>query len=280
LTEMALEHSSLAPSLSYPALDVITGPFFMIDSYYSGKKITLGRGGLPNSRVDVQIASHEYGHHVIMTLAPQLSLSTFHEGMADFLACSYTKEATWTSSIPIVLQRPCENDHAWPADAQDLKQACDIMISGFQSAGWDQAYPDDYDALTDCSEMDPPYPLEGHQTGMIVSGALWSIGQAVGQTVFLPIYLRALTLIPASGVGDFGMLHQALVAADQEMHAGAHVAAIEAELTKRGMMFDVGISDLEMRTTYACLFTPEHEEAGLVPAGPLVPVPRLRSRVR
>lgn len=285
VTEMALSHHASDEALELSAIDLYTGPFFVFDSFYSkgdhvkGESITLGRAGLPGNRLDVHIAAHEYGHHLISSLAPGLSVSTLHEGMADYLSCAFTADATFMRSLPSALQRPCDNDHRWPDDAGDTHQACQLLRDAFHTAGWDDSYQDELETIDACLAMPPPHALEGHQTGMIVSGALWALHEQIGEDIFVPLLLEALRLLPPEDAGDFGMFRLALLGADQAIHRGTHAAVIEDELAWRGISEDVGLAALEHGVGYACLMTPEHAGSDMVPAGPLLPVARARRRV-
>lgn len=279
VTEMALSLNVLDAELAAPAVALATGPFFLANSYYSPEHgVTLGRGGLPGGRLDVEMAAHEYGHHAVTTLAPGLSLSTLHEGMADFLACHQSKDPDLMATLPAALRRPCENARRWPDDAQNVQQACALLVQAFQQAGWSKSYESEYEAALDCAAMPPPWALEGHQTGMIVSGALWSLHESLGVGTFMPLFFRALTLLPKEPTGDFGMLRAALHAADEALFGGANTAALDAELAYRGMLSDVGLGDQELEggTAYACLETAEHRAADRLPAGPIMAMARNR----
>jgi hypothetical protein len=280
VTQMALAQQAADDALSLPPVEVFTGPFFLFDSFYTGEGLTLGRAGLSGSRLDVDITAHEYGHHVVATLAPALHLSTLHEGMADFLSCAFRGDAAFMDSLPAPLQRPCDNDSAWPFDAYDTQQACALLAAGFKDAGWDQEYEEEYDTVQACLAAPGPHLLEGHLTGMIVSGALWSLHVDLGPATFMPLFLEALRQLPDDVPGDFGMLGTALLAADAAIYDGAHSAKIQLELEQRGMTADVGIATHEEGIGYACLYTPEHAAKGLVPAGPLLPAARPRRASR
>ncbi|MEJ7731555.1 MAG: hypothetical protein WKG00_20370 [Polyangiaceae bacterium] len=275
MTEMALAHHAADTTLIPPsAVEVFTGPFFVFDSFYGTDAVTLGRAGLSGTRLDVDIAAHEYGHHLISTLAPGIEVSTLHEGIADYLACAFTDDPRFMDALPAALARPCDNDHAWPADALDTHQACQLLEQGFASAGWTEKYASEYGAIEACLAMESPYLLEGHQTGMIVSGALWALHEGIGAARFLPLLHEALRRVPVEVEGDFGMLTTALLAADAELYDGENHQALVDELGARGMSADVGLAAHEGHVGYACLMTPEHEALGLLPAGPLLPHPR------
>ena len=277
VTEMALAHHAMDEDLDLSAIDLYTGPFFLFDSFYSaGESITLGRAGLPGNRLDVHIAAHEYGHHVIATLAPGLSASTLHEGMADFLSCVFNETAAFMGGLPVELRRPCDNQHRWPDDGKNVNEACQLLNAAFESTDWADEYDDELETIQDCLEMPPPYALEGHQTGMIVSGALWSLRDQLGEATVLALFYDALRRIPEDAAGDFGILRTALLEADDALFDGEHTSDIEAELALRGMLEDVGLSALEHGVGYSCLMTPEKRDSGRVPAGPLLPVARMR----
>jgi hypothetical protein len=280
MTEMPLAHHAADTTLApMSAVEVFTGPFFVFDSFYGAGAVTLGRAGLSGTRLDVDIAAHEYGHHLISTLAPGIQLSTLHEGIADYLACAFTGDPRFMDALPSALSRPCDNDHAWPTHALDTHQACQLLKQGFASAGWAEKYASEYGAIEECLASESPYLLEGHQTGMIVSGALWALHEEIGAARFLPLVHEALRRVPLEVEGDFGMLSTALVAADAALYEGAHHQALLAELGARGMTADVGLAEHEGHVGYACLMTPEHDAQGLVPAGPLLPHPR-RARAK
>jgi hypothetical protein len=275
VTEMALAHHAADPTLApLPAVEAFTGPFFVFDSFYGSGAMTLGRAGLSGTRLDVDIAAHEYGHHVVSTLAPGIKLSTLHEGIADYLACAFTGDAGFMDALPIALARPCDNEHTWPADAIDTHQACQVLKEGFAGAGWAEEYASEYEAVEACLGMPGPHLLEGHQTGMIVSGALWALHQQIGPVRFVPLFHEALRRVPLEMEGDFGTLGTALLAADQALFGAMHQQAITVELAARGMTADVGLAEHEGHVPYACLMTPEHEALDLLPAGPLLAHPR------
>ncbi len=275
LTEMALEHRRALPTARYPEITVFTGPYSYFDSEYNRTSITLGRGMLPGGNADMYIAGHEYGHHVVTTLAPQIHFGTLHEGMADLFACMVPgSDAELLPAVPVFLLRPCANARKWPDDKVTLKQTCTAQVEGFVASGWDTLYPSMYHSLADgCAKLSGASgeALEAHHTGRVISGALWALRTRIGHARFLPMLLRALQLWPMSG--DFGALRASLLGADKEMYAGAHAAEIERELTLRGMTTDVDLFALEFGRAFPCLATPELKARGARPAGPMLSLP-------
>jgi hypothetical protein len=273
-TEVAIEHKGLDKSVDYPALSVFNGDYTVFFSHYAGDSITLGRFMLPQSKIDIHIAAHEYGHHIIYTLAQQITSGTLHEGMADYFGCAVMPSGEILPAVPPFLVRACKNDRAWPSGKRTVKETCEGHVAGFESSGWDKLYPNEYQQVKQgCAALSPTEGarVEGHQTGMIVAGAMWRLHEAMGRTTFLTLLLRALQSWPRSG--DFGAMRTALLAADQALFAGKYSSIIELELTKRGITTDVGLDQLEGWQAFPCL-----ETSAQPAAGPIFAIRRARWR--
>jgi hypothetical protein len=264
-TEVALEHAALDKQARYPALSVFNGDYTVFFSHYAGDSITLGRFMLPEGKIDIHIAAHEYGHHVIFTLAPQIQSGTLHEGMADYFGCAVLPGVETLPAVPSFLVRACKNDRAWPSGKRTVKETCEGHVAGFQASGWDKLYPTEYQQISQgCAALSPTdgARVEGHQTGMMVAGALWSLQERIGRDELLKILLHALRNWPVSG--DFGALRYALLNSDAIAFNGKYKAVIEAELSSRGMTSDVGLEQLEGWQAFPCFDSKDRPAVGPV----------------
>lgn len=276
VTEMALAHWRLFPAAAYYGrVAVYSGEFSAFYSRYEGRALVLGRRMIAGGTADMHIAAHEYGHHVVSTLAPGLRSATLHEGLADFFGCLPPEGgedgAPLLPAVPAFLQRDCANDRRWPEAARSLGEVCAAQLAGFQSTGWDAAYPAEYaDLAAGCAALPARLreAVEPHVTGMIVSGALWSLSRTLGRATTIRLVLHALSVWKIGG--DLGSLGEGLLEADRSEFGGAHAGAIAEQLALRGMTADVGLWGKEQGFEFPCRMTPGHHARGVAPAGPLL----------
>ncbi|HUU03545.1 MAG TPA: hypothetical protein VM425_19070 [Myxococcota bacterium] len=199
--------------------------------------LELGMQGVSGSLMNVDVSAHEFGHHLIFSLNRQIANSMIHEAMADFLAACFTSDTLIEPSQWPGFDRNLQNDNQAPEDIITKGAYCDLLLSRMEQDGIDQVYKSLAQTFADCRAQDPQEP-EPHWASMILSGALWDLRAAIGESDFLPALFSALH---RNAVSDTGDLMQRLIEADQELNAGANENLIENTFAERGIDHDLGL---------------------------------------
>lgn len=170
---------------------------------------------------DADVILHEYGHSIQDNSAPGVYFQTNNietlamgEGFGDYWACSCTYSESITSgcSAAYVAEWWSTPDPASMRRVNTSKLCPDDM------APWN------------------PFDLGSHANGEIWSACLWDLFNAVGKTtsdrIILESHRRVRSISPTPGF-EHGEL--AIVAADQALYGGAHVAQILSIFSARGI---------------------------------------------
>lgn len=172
---------------------------------------------LVNLTTDIDVVTHELGHHVIFKYLKSTSGESLvlHEGIADFFAFAQTSD-------------PCLGESICPADSF----RCWIEGQCLRTADNDIHYGSaQYDLLA------------SHQKSQIVSGLLWDLHKLYGislQEISLTVMKALSFLNPSSDIQDF---ISAYALADQFMRAGRDLCALRDVALARG--FEEQFSDVE-----------------------------------
>lgn len=194
----------------------------------SGPTIAVGDGDgviLKNLAYDMDVVSHELGHHIVFrTLKSTVQKESssglsdsddhsgaLHEGLADYFAFAHTNDSCLAESI-------CpDNSYAcW-----EISSARSCLRSGSSSLKYGT----------------PQYWSLGssfHLKGQVVSGFLWDTREdsGVNKGEFDRLVLNALDYLPKAGV--YTDLVVALMSSDKELFAGKYGCKIYEKAVARG----------------------------------------------
>jgi catechol 2,3-dioxygenase-like lactoylglutathione lyase family enzyme len=165
--------------------------------------------------LDSDVISHELGHHVVFETLKKTDgeALVLHEGLADFFLFARADDPCLGESI-------CpEGSNACILEAQCLRSG--ELELRFGDDNW-KAWAGSLNRL-------------GHLHSQVISGMLWDVRREdlMSVTDLAKLVLRAVSLLSEdSGFADF---LAALVAADEELHAGQHVARLESAAAARGL---------------------------------------------
>ncbi len=163
------------------------------------------------------ILVHELQHAVtygfgVGASGPRREALALHEGVSDFMAACHSEDP----AIGEWLFR------AFPGGATRVDRPADL----FRYSNYDRVA---FGAVSAGS---------GWANGMILSGALWDLRTAIGPTAEA-LVLRSLAYLPATP--EWSQFVNAMLEADLELAAGAHVPAILAAFTAREIQGSLAI---------------------------------------
>jgi hypothetical protein len=193
--------------------------------------LEIGMQGVSGTFLNVDIFSHELGHHLLFSLNRQIANSMIHEAMADYLAACFTRDSTIEPSEWPGFDRNVDNDWVAPDKVITRGEYCSILLGRMEDDGIDQVYPSLAQTFTQCRNDDPQEP-QPHWAGMILSGALWDLRGEIGEADFHPVLFRALHF---HAINDTGDLMDALIEEDQDLNAGANQERIRSSFEARGI---------------------------------------------
>jgi hypothetical protein len=188
------------------AYDLLTGEIF------------LGRGGTDDGE-DAEVIDHEYGHAIQDSQVPGFGLTheggAIGEGFADYFAA--TLAAIFTSRPAF---DPCVAEWNELGLGNAAAIPCMRRVDETRTA---TALATDSACFADI-----------HCYGQAWSGALWAIRARLGSTVADRLVIQShFSLLPESGFQDAS---RALLAADQQLHGGAHRQILIEVLSSRQLL--------------------------------------------
>lgn len=206
-----------ARSLVAAPLDVVVDATTSDQSTYDPARVQLrlGTGGIDDAE-DGDVIAHEYGHAVQWAIMPNFLDGTdgmaIGEGWSDIQAYALPTE----SDHPALVARECLAP--WDAAGYKPPQPCLRRVDGTKH------YPEHLHV-----------PREPHHDGEIWSGMLYQlfIDTGLGPSDGYRLVLESAFLYPAQVT--FADASAALLAADEALYGGVHVAAIERLLVWRGL---------------------------------------------
>jgi hypothetical protein len=207
--------------------------------------LTLGMQRLTAPRVNVDVIAHEYGHHVVYALSPDLENSMLHEGLADYLAAAFTRDSVIEPSESPLFDRDLDNDRRAPDDIITREAYCQGLLDQLTAAGLEELFPGLVASLDACLAS-PPEVLAApahHYAGLILSGALWELRSAMPEGALDAILVPALL---DSGRLDTGALLERLVDLDLELRGGADEALLRSVFEARGIALDLDLGFPDM----------------------------------
>jgi hypothetical protein len=188
-------------------------------------EVSLGTGSVDDGE-DGEVIVHEYGHAVQDDQVPGFGASdeggAMGEGFGDYLAAA-------TANAFVVPARP----------------ALDACVAEWDELGFEEA---DGDPISDppclrrvdgsltAGDVGPGTSCDGevHCAGETWSGALWAIRATIGATVADRLVIQShFSLSPSAGFHEGAL---ALLAADETLYNGVHVAFMRDLLTARGLL--------------------------------------------
>jgi hypothetical protein len=174
-----------------------------------------GTGGVDDAQ-DPDIVYHEYGHAIQDNQVPNFGTSheggSAGEGFGDYWAASLTDDL-FAPDLGAACVGPW-NATAFNPYTGALGSGCQRRVDGAKN------YPQDM-------------LFEVHDDGEMWSAALWSLRGTLGAALVDPLVIKSHTfLTPTAGFIDAA---DAMLSADQALHAGAHAASIENALKARGL---------------------------------------------
>jgi Fungalysin metallopeptidase (M36) len=189
------------------------------NSFFSPRQrsLTFGTGGVDDAE-DADVVIHEYGHSIqdqqVHFFGSRLQGASMGEGFADYLAAVMSALSTGGSAFD-----PCMFE--WDAISYTQNDCARRTDKGIGLEG----------AEGKC-QGDP------HCIGEVWSGALWRLRPALGldpagRSILDRVVIESHFMLSRNS--NFRDGARALVAADQTLYAGAHTAAITAELVQRGL---------------------------------------------
>ncbi len=200
--------------------------------------LELGMQGFSGNLMNMDVAMHEFGHHLVFSLNRDIANSLIHEAMADFLAACFTADSVIEPSEWPGFDRDLHNDNRAPEDIITKGEYCEILLGRMEADAIDLVYPQLAQTFSECRDQDPQEP-EPHWASMILSGALWELRAAIGEADFLPALFLAIHRITAA---DTGNLMQLLVETDQELNAGANGDLVKDVFAARGIDQNLGLN--------------------------------------
>jgi hypothetical protein len=190
------------------------------NSFYDSAtgEISLGAGGTDDGE-DGEVIAHEYGHAIQDDQVPGWGASdeggAMGEGFGDYLAAAIA-----VTFAPNATFDPCIAEWDELGFGNPATVPCLRRVDGSLTAA-------DVGPGTDCV-------AEVHCAGEAWSGALWAIRAAIGPTAADRLAIQShFSLTPTAGFHDGAL---ALVAADQTLYGGVHVAFLRDLLAARGLL--------------------------------------------
>jgi len=249
LTGMAARYRGVAGAPAPIHVTLSADASFTLSRYDQPDRLRIALQGVVPQMVPGQILHHEYGHHLILRHGPLDDV--INEAFADYLAADFsgeprilalerlalpasvTQDAAALEVARRYLERSVDNQRVYPADVVTQEQLCQILAQA--AAVFPQGSPlVPTQKLADCDsaskqELSRPEP---HRTGMIASGALWSLRGQIG-----PGAVAALLFHTVSSEHQLSLesLCPALGRADLALTGGHDAQAIEAVCTARGL---------------------------------------------
>ncbi len=235
-----------------PSVDVLRGDEVLLDygraeveSRQWCSLMTMGMQRVTAPAVNVDVLAHELGHHIVMSLNSAIENSMLHEGLADYLAASFTNDPVLESSEWPTFDRSLEEERIAPDDIITREEYCQLLYDALHADSLETIYPGLLDALVFClggtaEEREAP---AHHYAGVIVASALWQIRGRVGEEVLHPMLFQVLH---DNDVNETGLLMDLLVSADAARYGGVHQAIIVDAFTTRGINVDLGFDFRDM----------------------------------
>lgn len=249
LTTMAARYRGAAGAPAPIQVTLSADASFTLSRYDWPDRLRIALQGVVPQMVQGQILYHEYGHHLVLRHGPLDDV--INEAFADYLAADFSGEprilelsrlalpASVTQNPTALevarryLERSVDNQRTYPADVVTQEQLCQILAQA--AAVFPPGSPlVPAQKLADCDaaskqELARPEP---HRTGMIASGALWSLRGQIG-----PGAVAALLFHTLSSEHQLSLesLCPALRRADLALTGGHDAQAIEAACTARGL---------------------------------------------
>lgn len=187
------------------------------NSFYAGfgngqGQISFGDGGVDDAE-DAEIVWHEYGHALLDNQKTNINqnFDGMGEGYADYLA------ATNAARQP-------STDHA----------QYDPAVGEWDATSYNPGNPPFLRRVDTNAHYPEDRSGDPHVTGMIWSGALWDIKNAIGQATADHIFLEGNFLLPSSPL--LPQAAQSYLQADMNLFGGSHQAAMNAVFTARGLL--------------------------------------------
>lgn len=200
--------------------------FFDDVSFYSStqNRIELGAGNVDDAE-DAELIWHEYGHALLHAIVPGMNIpivgQSIHEGWSDYWATSYTR-----SLLDLGKGERSDWELVFPWDTGDYTYWISRTLN---STG---AYPE----ATRCED-----PNDSNRDGCdkYEDGAFWAtvmmdLREVLGRHVMDELHLQAFFYLTASAL--MPDLAAALVQADQDLFAGAHLPELVTQLDARGLL--------------------------------------------
>jgi len=207
--------------------------------------LNMGMQGLHRAVLNVDVLTHEFGHHVVFSLNRQIGNSMLHEGLADYMAAAFTRDSAIEPSESPAFDRDVDNDRSAPGDVITREEYCQTLLDNMEQAGIEEAYPGLHEQFEACLEESPADLArpEGHWAGMILSGALWDLRRQLGEAILHPTLFRALHSREAE---DTGALLDSLIEADAALHDGTNAQALANAFARHGIDQDLGLGFPEL----------------------------------
>jgi hypothetical protein len=201
-------------------------------------ELNMGMQGIDNELLNVDVFSHEFGHHLVFSINRQISNAMVHEAMADYLAASFTRDSAIEPSDWSGFDRDLDNDHVAPDDIITKGEYCTILLGRMEADGIDSEYPSLAATFRQCRDENPQEP-EGHWASMILSGALWELRKQIGEPDFHPALFRTLHDYDINDTGDF---MQRLIESDGVFNSGENEQLIRDVFAARGIDQNLNLS--------------------------------------
>jgi hypothetical protein len=249
LTGMAARYRGVAGAPAPIRVTLSADASFTLSRYDHPDRLRIALQGVVPQMVPGQILHHEYGHHLILRYGPLEDV--VNEAFADYLAADFSGEPRIlelsrlalpasvkqdSAALEVArryLERSVENQRVYPTDVVTQEKLCQILAQA--AAVFPAGSPlVPAQKLADCAsaskqELARPEP---HRTGMIASGALWSLRGQIGPGAVAALLFQALTEGPHLSLES---LCPALKRADLALTGGRDGQAIEAVCTARGL---------------------------------------------
>jgi len=224
LSWQIVAYAHWAPDSRYCTLDGYDNAFFSVHEGVAPeeKRWILGFGDGESRFRDFakedDAIYHEYTHAVCYDIGLRLKEETaeataMHEGYADYFPCSYLNTPIHDDWL---LNDRMRNTYGYThlrhLDTLDTY----FVYSNYNNVEYQcQGPPDDH--------LNPPG--DEHSNGMIWSGTLWDLRQALGQQIADKLIFQGLLFV--HGYPTFAMGRDGIMAADIYLYDGAHLSVID-----------------------------------------------------